>query len=308
MTRRDWLASAIGGAVCFAAPNGDGAGHLAVINDEAGLTRAETFGFAKQYGIRAIELRSAQTPKLSYVERLPDAELKELKTQLDDAGLFASTLDSSLLKIVFPGTTAVTREDFYVNYYAGLGLTDESMYRDRLEMLKRTIHAAHLVGAPNVRVFAYWRVANPQMILKRVAEDMSRMAEVAEREKLRLVLETEMSTNVATSDEAAQMMKLVPSPAFGINWDPQNSLEYESKPFPDGYNKLPKDRIWNVHVKAEGLFGPKHPLPWDAIIPAMLKDGYSGKFSLETHRGHDARNVAASRQCVEKLLKILQQG
>ncbi len=305
MTRRDWLASALGGAVCIAAPNGDGASHLAVINDEAGLSRKETFAFAKQYGIRALELRSAQKPKLDYVERLPDAELKELRTQLDDAGLFVSTLDSSLLKICYPGTTSTKKEDFYVNYYAGLGLTDESMYRDRLELLKRTIYAAHLLGDPKIRVFAYWRVDDPQAIFKRVAEDMAAMAAVAEREKVKLVVETEMSTNVATSDEAVQLMELVPSPALGINWDPQNSLSYEPAPYPEGYNKLPKDRIWNVHIKAEGLFGPKHPLPWDAIIPAMLKDGYSGKFSLETHRGHDARNVAASRQCIEKLLQIL---
>ena len=75
--------------------------------------------------------------------------------------------------------------------------------------------------------------------------------------------------------------------------------------FADGYDKLPKDRIWNVHVKAEGLFGPKRPLDWAAIMHRMLGDGYSGKFSLETHRGHDERNVAASRQCMEKMIRLV---
>ena len=304
VTRREVLVSLAAGAAARAASE-SAASHISVINDEAGLTREQTFSFAKQYGITALELRSAQKPKLEYVETLPAPELRELRKQLDDNGLHASVLDSSLRKIVFPGTTAVRREDFYLKYFAGLGLTDEGMYRDRMDLLKHTIDAAHILGDPKIRIFAYWRVADPQTIFKRVADDMAALAEIAAREKVQLLLETETSTNVATSDEAVQMMRAVPSPALGINWDPQNSLVYEPDPFPAGYAKLPKSRIGNVHVKAEGLFGPRHPLDWGAIMQAMIKDGYKGKFSLETHRGHDEKNVAASHQCIEKMLGLL---
>ena len=58
-----------------------------MINDEAGMTRDETFAFAKEFGLSALELRSAQKPKLEYVEALPDAELKGLGRQLADRGL-----------------------------------------------------------------------------------------------------------------------------------------------------------------------------------------------------------------------------
>src|SRR5579872_4151807 len=237
-----------------------GADRLSVINDEAGMTRDETFAFAKEFGLSALELRSAQKPKLEYVEALPDAELKGLGRQLADRGLKTSVLDSSLLKIAFPGTKPVTTEDFYVKYYAALGLTDESMYRDRMDMLKRTIHAAQVLGAPNIRVFAFWRIADPRTIFNQLADHMSAMAEVAEHEKVKLLFENEGSTNMATSDETADLMRMVKSPAVGVNYDPQNSFGLEAEPFPSGFVNIPKERIGNVHVKAEGLFGPKHPI------------------------------------------------
>jgi sugar phosphate isomerase/epimerase len=60
-----------------------------------------------------------------------------------------------------------------------------------------------------------------------------------------------------------------------------------------------------VHVKAEGLFGPKTPLDWGSIMHALLKDGYTGKFSLETHRGHGPENVKASHACMEKMIQLV---
>ena len=282
-----------------------GMNRLSVINDEAGMTRDETFAFANEFGIDALEMRSAQKPKLEYVETLPAAELKELARQLSDRGLKASVLDSSLLKIVFPGTKPVSTEDFYIKYYAGLGLTDEGMYRDRMDLLKRTIEAAHLIGAPKIRVFAFWRIADPRSIFKQLADHMAAMAEVAAKEKVLLLLENETSTNMATSDETAEMMRLVPSPALGINYDPQNSVSLEAEPFPAGLAKLPKDRIGNVHVKAEGLFGPRHPLDWAAIMRTLVAAGYQGRFSLETHRGHSEQNVVWSRKCIEKMRSVV---
>jgi sugar phosphate isomerase/epimerase len=304
LTRRNLIA-ALAAAAARGATSSAGMSRLSVINDEAGMTRDETFAFAKEFGIGFLELRSAQKPKLEYVETLPGAELKDLARQLADRGLRASVLDSSLLKIVFPGTKPVSTEDFYIKYYAGLGLTDAGMYRDRMDMLKRTINAAHIVGAPKIRVFAFWRVADPRTIFRQLADHMAEMAEVAAKEKVQLLLENETSTNVATSEETAEMSRLVPSPALGINWDPQNAVALEAEPFPAGLAKLPKNRIGNVHVKAEGLFGPKHPLDWAAIMRALVEGGYQGRFSLETHRGHTAANVVWSRKCIEKMKSMV---
>ena len=210
-------------------------------------------------------------------------------------------LDSSLLKIPFPGTKPVITEDFYVKYYAALGLTDESMYRERMDMLKRTIHAAQVLGAPNIRVFAFWRIADPRTIFNQLADHMSAMAEVAEHEKVKLLFENEGSTNMATSDETADLMRMVKSPAVGVNYDPQNSFGLEAEPFPSGFVNIPKERIGNVHVKAEGLFGPKHPIDWTAImkawlVPATKDASASRRIAGIPHRTWSGRE-SVSRRC-----------
>lgn len=307
MTRRELLTAAV--AALARADTGSKISHLAAINDEIGLTPQDTIAFAKQYGVQWLEMRGAQIPKKrQYWEAMPDSALRDLKTQLSDSGLRVSVVDSSLLKCALPGTVAVKREDFYTRYFAELGLTDETLYRDRLDMLKRTIAAAQALGARDIRIFAFWRVAEPAPLFPRIAAILAEMAEIAEKEKCRLLIENEGSTNVTTSEETAEMMRLVPSPALGINWDPQNGIALEPAPFPAGYAKLPKDRIGNVHVKAEGLLGPRHPLDWGAIMRALLNDGYAGKFSLETHRGNGPNNVKASHYCMDKMVHLINQS
>jgi len=132
MTRRELIASAMAVAIA----RGDTTSrtsHLAVINDEVGLTPKESVAFAKQYGIQWMELRAAQIPNQpQYCEMLPESALRDLKKLLSDNGLSVTVLDSSLLKCALPGTVAVKREDFYVKYFAKLGLTDEMLFRDRL--------------------------------------------------------------------------------------------------------------------------------------------------------------------------------
>jgi sugar phosphate isomerase/epimerase len=305
MTRRELLASAMAVAIA----RGDTASktsHLAVINDEVGLTPQESISFAKQYGIQWVELRAAHIPNQpEYCEMLPESALRDLKKSLSDNGLSVTVLDSSLLKCALPGTVAVKREDFYVKYFAKLGLTDEMLFRDRLDLLKRAMDAAHILGTPNIRIFAFWRVQDPSQVLSKIADVVSEMSEIAHKASCRLVLENESSTCVGTSTETAELFRLVRSPGLGLNWDPQNSAALNDVPFPEGYAKLPKNRIVNVHVKAEGLFGPKKPLDWGAIMLALLKDGYAGKFSLETHRGHGPENVKVSHQCMEKMIQLI---
>src|SRR5260370_11142430 len=266
MTRRELLASALAAAIARA-DSGAALLHVAAINDEIGLQLEETIAFAKQYGIQWLEMRSAQIPKKKqYCEGLPDAALRELKKQLSDNGLTVSVLDTSLLKFTLPGPVSVKKEDFYVRYFAELGMNDDTLYRNRLDMLKRAIAVAQTLGARDIRIFAFWRVQDPKPIFQRIAGILAEMADIAQKEQSRLLIENETATNVCTSAETAEMMSAVSSPALGINWDPQNAIALEPVPFPGGYAMLPKDRIGNVHVKAEGLLGPKHPLAWGALM------------------------------------------
>src|SRR6266849_2579753 len=179
---------------------------LAAINDEIGSTPRETIAFAKQYGIQWIEMRASQMPNQpQYCEMLPQSACRELRKILSDNGLSVTVLDSSLLKCALPGTVAVKREDFYVKYFAKLGLTDEMLFRDRMDLLKRAMDTAHALGTSNIRIFGFWRVEEPAQVLSRIADVISEMSEIAHKSSFRLLLENESSTCVATSDETAEI-------------------------------------------------------------------------------------------------------
>src|ERR1035441_7774496 len=94
------------------------------------------------------------------------------------------------------------------------------------------------------RVFAGTRVADPTTVYQRIADTLGEMSQLAEKEKVYLLIENEGSQSVATAAEIADVMKLIPSPWVGYNWDPHNAYGKE-KAYPEGYGLLPKARMLN---------------------------------------------------------------
>ena len=122
---------------------------------------------------------------------------------------------------------------------------------------------------------------------------------------VRLLLENEESCNVATSAEAAALLKLLPS-SVGLNWDPGNAVEFQETPFPDGYRLLPKDRLGNVQMKARNLLPQYNQLiDWPGIFNSLAADGYTGKVGLETHI-FDGTLIEAAHKCLVEIRRILQ--
>src|SRR5947209_9490566 len=307
MTRRDFCMT-VAAARLLRAASGLEPSRISAIGDEIGHTPREVEAFAKEYGFSAIEMRaSLGTSTFQYYEMMPPQELRKTAAQMADAGLTPTVLDSSLLKYEFPGSKAVTREDFYDKYFAKLGLSQEQLFEKRMDQLNRFLDAAHALGVHKIRIFSFWRVADPASIAPKVAEILHEMADVAGKSGVQLLVENEGSTNVATSGGTAAMMRRVPSKALGINWDPRNGMSLEKVPYPDGYAVLPKDRIGNVHMKGRDLI-PTYTgrLDWGTIMRVMVRDGYQGKFSLETHRGQ--ANIAASRTSMQEIMRFVRES
>ena len=95
-----------------------------------------------------------------------------------------------------------------------------------------------------------------------------------------------------------------PSKWVGLNWDPDNAYGRETT-FPDGYALLPKKRILNVQVKAEGVMpAGKRKGDWKGIMMGLEKDGYKGKIGLETHTNNTTR-VADAHTSMEEIMRIV---
>ncbi len=303
MTRRELMAAFSAAGLALAAPRKLDHSRFAVLTDEVARNLDSAIEFARQYKLSWVELR---TEHGQMYDRLPEAELKEARAKLSDHGLRVSFLNSAMLKFTLPGTQPVDKETFYEMAYKRMGLTPESMYRDRIDDLKRVLDAAHALGVNDVRSFAFWRVAEPGQLMPQIVDVLSQMGEVAHQAGCRILLENEMSTNIATSGEVAAFFAQFKGQGVGLNWDPQNAMKFESNIYPRSYKNLPKDKIGNVQMKAEGLIGPGNKIDWGAIFEAMQKDGYTGRFGLETHtlKG-PAVNIPASHACMRHIFETI---
>jgi len=112
------------------------------------------------------------------------------------------------------------------------------------------------------------------------------------------------------------MLARVPAPNLGANWDIGNGYWVGEVSYPDGYNALPKDRIWHVHLKdarCDSGFKSCH----SAIVGqgqinivgqlrALLRNNYQGTMSLEPEfESRTISHLDGTEKSMAALLKIM---
>jgi len=299
MYRRHFLSSALA-APLLAGVKGFGLDRIAAITDEVSASPEDAIAFAHKYGLKWVELREVPGGKKNYTATTPE-ERKAAAKQLREAGLKVSFFNSGGTKYPLPGSDPVRKPD-------GWAARAEKEHANRLELIRRHVAAAQDFDCPNVRVFAFGRVADAMAFMPRVADTLGELGEIARKEGARLLIENEASCNVGSCEEFAALMKLLPdTKTFAINWDANNGATSKEKPFPDGYEKLPKKRIANVHMHGRTLLDPERRLDWAAIFAALVHDGYRGCAGLETHY-FDGTKIEKSHLFMRELTGILRQS
>jgi sugar phosphate isomerase/epimerase len=276
--------------------------NLGVITDEVTQDLEKALAWAKGYRLEWVEFRNVWG---KYITEFTPDEVKRAKDLLAKYGLRVSVLDSAYFKTTLPGTTSEFAE--------GKGDFAANEHENQEALLERAFGRAKDFGTDKVRIFSFWRVDDPETVFERVAKELDRTAEIAKREGIRLLLENEFDCNVATGAESAAMLSAVKAPALGLNWDPGNAYAAgELRPFPDGYALLDKKRIWHMHLKdVEGTGTNWRPIGGGQIdyvgqFRAILKDGFTGTMSLETHYLNAAKDrEASSRESMDGLLKVI---
>jgi sugar phosphate isomerase/epimerase len=293
---------------------------LGVISDELSQDFEEALKIMKGYGLRWVEIRTVW--KTYNTEASPE-QIQRLKDLIQQYDFRVSALDTALYKCDLPGTKNI------------VGEKDAYPYSGQMDLLKRALDRAHALGVDKVRIFAFWRVADPEAHFPRIATELARAAEVAGKAGVRLVLEDEGSCNVGCAGELAQMLRLVPDPNLGVNWDVGNGYWHGEVSFPTGYALLDRKRIWHVHLKDVRCGGPgtgqqkseawrlkggqaretsdchtalvgEGQVDLRGQLRALLRDGYQGTMSLEPE--YEAAGVPhreATRRSLEALLKIM---
>jgi sugar phosphate isomerase/epimerase len=310
MERREFVAGAATAALLGAMPV-LGADvkqfRLGVITDEITQDFEKALLWVKGYGLEWVELRFVWD---KYVTNFTADDVKRANDLLARHGMKVSVVDSPYFKTLLPGTKS--------KFASGKSDRLQSDYSQQESVLQRAMARAKDFGTEKVRIFSFLRADDPNAVFDRVAKELEKTAAIAEREGIRLVLENEFSCNIATGAESAAMLKVVKSPALGLNWDPGNAYDAGETPFPNGYELLDKSRIWHMHLK-DGVPGRKGVVEWAPIgggkidfvgqFRALIKDGYRATMSLETHYLNAAKNQeASSRESMAGLLNVIRKA
>ena len=286
VTRRDLIASSaafLAASQLPAAQTRITKSSISAITDEIGKTQADAIAFAKQYGMEWVELRGVPETRKDFAF-LPEVELRAHAADLKAADLKVSFLNTGLMKFTWPGMINPRQKPETDDAKAKRLAKERERFDRRLQDVETSMKAANILGVDKMRIFSGTRVAEPETVLPLIQKTVEEMLPLAEKYKVRLLMENENGQNIGKSSELKPLMDRIPSKWLGYNWDPQNAYHLGETQYPDAYKGLVKDRMLNAQFKAVGLLlESKERLPWKEILQSMQADGYTHQIGLETH-------------------------
>ncbi len=315
-SRRNFLA-ALGGAAASSLLCGAGANassklamgsrfKLSVITDEITQDFGQALEIAsKEFGLTYVELRTLWNKNIINLDEKETAEVRRLLGKFD---LHVTDIASPLFKTDWPGAPTSKFSPKTPQFGADYTFAQQG------EVLERSIAIAKALGTDRVRCFDFWRLDDPKPFRDSMDSKLRDTAAQAASKKITLLLENEFACNTVTGTEAARTLQAVRSPNLKLNWDPGNAAYRGEIAFPDGFEKIPKERIGHMHCKdvvrkADGTF------EWAAMgrgiidyvgqFRALVRAGYAGTISLETHWRGAGSAEESSRQSMAGMKELL---
>jgi len=316
VTRRSFLGTSL--AACLArvargrAPQGGsaevepgpGGWRLGIITDEITQDLAQALDFISGYKLHGCELREMWGRNIM---NLTSSDLNRARGLIRGHGLAVSDIGSPIFKWDLPQMPARRgpRDTFNADFTE----------KNADDLLHKSFDLARLFGTRKVRIFSYWRVAEPEKAYPYVRDRLAKAAELAGKNGILLVLENESACNIGTGREAGKLLEEINSPSLKVNWDPANAAMLGEVPYPDGYRAV-RGRLGHMHIKdvRKSAAGKLEWAPvgggsidWRGQFKALQRDGYDGTMSLETHyRRPDGNTVESTRESLQGLLKIVE--
>ena len=279
---------------------------LAVITDEI----TQDFGRALEIAAKEFRLGSVELRELwgKNIMKLDPKETGEAKRLLEKYGLRVSSIASPIFKVDWPGAPVSKygpkRDQFGADF----------TFKQQDELLERGLELARTFNTDSVRIFDFWRLEDQKPHRAAIDEKLIEAATRAGKRGVTLLLENEHSCNTATGAEAARILAAIRLPSYKLNWDPGNAAARGETPFPDGYARLPKDRIGYMHCK-DVVRKPDGATEWAAMgrgiidyvgqFRALQRDGYAGVLSLETHWRGGGTPEECTRQSMAGMKNLL---
>lgn len=242
---------------------------LSFITDEATQDFEEAVRFARYYRLEGVELRSVQDTPIDALE--PDI-LQDYHRILKENALEVPNLAGSFFKCDF---------------------NDRQAVEENLEKLRRLCDAADILECSYIRGFAFFAPQAGCLSPGQLLPFFEAPGELLHSRRKVLLLEADPSVNTTNHRALADLLKKLEKSSFGAIFDPGNDLydPCREKPYPDGYEAI-RDYIRHIHIKDAVYDGRDMPqcvcvgeglVDYPRLLRRLLKDGYHGWLSLETH-------------------------
>jgi sugar phosphate isomerase/epimerase len=282
---------------------------LSVITDEITQDLGHALEIAsREFGLGYVELRSMWKKNIINLDERETAEVQRLLKKYE---LAVTDIAAPLFKTDWPGAPkskySPEKPQFGADY----------TFAQQGEVLERAIAAAKALGTDRVRCFDFWRLEDAKPFRAAMDDKLRETAAAVAPKGITLLLENEFACNTATGEESGRTLQAVQAPNFKLNWDPGNAAYRGEKAYPDGFAKVPKDRIGHMHCKdvkrkADGTFEweamGRGIIDYEAQFRAMLQMGYTGTMSLETHWRGAGSEEESSRQSWAGMKALLQRA
>lgn len=312
-TRRQFINTAAGAAASVLVPTSLRSStpvsphfKISVITDEITQDFPRALEIAShEFNLHYVELRGLWNKNIISLDQKEIAEVRRL---LDRFQLQVTDIASPLFKTDFPGAPKSSFSPEKPQYGADFAFDKQD------EVWQRAVAVAKALGTNRIRCFDFWRLRDQKPFRAAINDALRRAAARAEKENMILLLENEFECNTATGAEAVQTLNEVPSPNFFLNWDPGNAAYAGEIAFPNGYSGLPKNRIGHMHCK-DVVRKTDNSYDWAAMgrgiidyasqFRALMKDGYAGVVSLETHWHGAGSPEESTRQSMRGMKELL---
>ncbi len=254
---------------------------LGIINDELSQDLEYTAEALEAHGVGFIELRSLWGKS---IVDLDEREVERARQVLAAHKLTVTSIASPVLKCKLHPDKKAAHGDVFQK--------DISDYEKHLGVFAAAIRMAKAFETPVIRGFAFWREGDLAPVLDEIAQKLEPFLQMAADEEVLFALENEHACAVGSGSETRMLLDKLPHPNLKVVWDPGNAALLEQEPsFPEGY-ELVKDQMVHMHLKdpkkdatgkwrftliGEGVIGYR-----DHFVQ-LIKDGYEGNVSLETH-------------------------
>jgi sugar phosphate isomerase/epimerase len=281
---------------------------ISLITDEISADPETAIELGAAWGISNFELRGYYADRAPMLTSYQKDKLGEI---LERYQARVVALSPGLFKFPLPASrwasfsVAAIEADMHRSWASVYDLAKKHLH----ELLPASLEYAQQLGTKIITAFSFSRGGAPAGQAPDTVLDILRQAaENAEAAGLILAIEVEAGFWGDTGQRTAQLLEAVGHPALRVNWDPGNAVEAGDIPYPDGYAHI-KQHVAHVHFKdARRLPGGGYDyaidgdVDWEGQLQALVRDGYDGYISVETHM---QPKVASAQRSLQRLIRLI---